>query len=228
ASLLEDDEAVRDRQVGLVDRAGRAASYTGEGCMPWAGGITGDGFACQGNILTGPEVVQAMARTFEEAPGELVDRLLDAISAGEAAGGDRRGKQSAALLVVRDGGGYGGRSDRYIDLRVDDHEEPVRELLRVFSVYDREYLVREDPLVTASAEAVEDLQVRLRSLGRYEGQVSGELDEATRTALASFAGEYNLEAKIRDDDQLHESLIRELRDVTPEIDGDAGAGRRSG
>lgn len=228
ASLLEDDEAVRDRQVGLVDRAGRAASYTGEGCMPWAGGITAEGFACQGNILTGPEVVQAMARTFEEAPGELVDRLLAALSAGEAAGGDRRGKQSAALLVVREGGGYGGRSDRYIDLRVDDHAEPVRELLRVFSVYDREYLVREDPLVAASGEAVKDLQVRLRSLGRYEGPVHGELDKATRAALAGFAGEYNLEARIRDDDRIHESLIRELRDVTPEIDDDAGAGGRSG
>lgn len=228
SSLLEDDEAVRDRQVGLVDRLGRAASFTGEGCMPWAGGITGDGFACQGNILTGPEVVQAMARTFEDAAGDLVDRLLAALSAGEAAGGDRRGKQSAALLVAREGGGYGGRSDRYVDLRVDDHSEPVRELLRVFSVYDREYLVRQDPLVVASPEAVRDLQARLRSLGRYDGPIDGDLDGATRDALAGFAGVYNLEAKIRDDDQLHESLIRELRDVTPEIEEDAGAGRRSG
>jgi uncharacterized Ntn-hydrolase superfamily protein len=219
STLVEDDEERAQRQVGLVDREGRAATFTGDKCMEWAGGIAGKGFACQGNIIAGPQVLQAMGRTFENASGELVDRLLAALAAGEDAGGDRRGKQSAAILVVREAGGYGGRSDRYIDLRVDDHGEPVRELLRIFELYDREYLVRNDPLLPASPLLVTELQRRLSAMGRYPDRPSGELDETTRAALAGFAGEFNLESKLRDDDQLYESLVREIRDVTPQVPG---------
>ena len=206
------------RQLGVVDAQGRAASFTGPGCMQWAGHEVGDGFACQGNILTGPEVVQAMAATYREAEGDLVDRLLLALQAGEAAGGDRRGKQSAAILVVREGGGYDGGNDRYVDLRVDDHEEPVQELRRVFSVFDEQYLVRSDPLIPATAGLVEELQRRLRALGQYGGPLSGVLDEPTRTGLDAFAGEYNLEGRLRSDDLLSETLIRELRELTADLD----------
>jgi uncharacterized Ntn-hydrolase superfamily protein len=215
--LLEGDPDHAHRQVGLADAGGMAATFTGEKCMDWAGGRTGDGFACQGNILVGPNVVDGMAEAFRASGGELVDRLLAALEAGDASGGDRRGKQSAALLVVRAAGGYGGRNDRYIDLRVDDHEDPVTELRRVFTVYDREYLIRQDPLLALTPELVTDIQRRLAATGHYQGEASGEYDDATRRALDSFGGEYNLEGKIRTDQQVYESLVRELRDITPEI-----------
>jgi len=216
-ALTEGDDVRDQRQVGVVDSAGRPATFTGPRCMPWAGGVTGKGFACQGNILTGPEVVEAMARAFAGTGGELVDRLLAALAAGDAAGGDRRGRQSAAVYVARAGGGYGGRSDRYVDLRVDEHREPVQELLRVFEVFDREYLVRNDPLLPATPALVEEVQQRLRALGRYRGDATPRLDDATREAMAEWAGEYNLEERLRSDDLLSEMLVRELRDVTPDV-----------
>ncbi len=217
ARLVEGDEGRDQRQVGLVDAAGRPATFTGPGCLPWAGGRTGEGYACQGNILAGEEVVAAMARAFEASPGDLVDRLLAALAAGDAAGGDRRGRQSAALLVVREGGGYEGRNDRYVDLRVDDHPDPVGELRRVFEVYDREILVRHDPLHAVTPELAREVQRRLAALGRYDGPETGQLDAATRRALESWAGELNLEGRLRDDDLFSDQLLRELRDVTPEV-----------
>jgi uncharacterized Ntn-hydrolase superfamily protein len=211
------DSGREDRQVGLVDARGRVATHTGSKCMEWAGGIGGEHFVCQGNILTGPEVVESMADSFRRAEGDLVDRLLSALVAGDATGGDRRGRQSAALLVVREGGGYEGRNDRYVDIRVDDHPQAVSELTRVFAVYDRELLVRNDPLLPAEPELVTEIQRRLISRGDYAGAENGVLDQLTRQALAAFAGEFNLEGRLREDDQLSETLVRELRDLTPDV-----------
>jgi uncharacterized Ntn-hydrolase superfamily protein len=123
--LTEGDEGRDRRQAGIVDKDGNAATFTGKGCMPWAGGKTGKHYACQGNILAGPEVVDAMAKAFEEAKGPLAWRLMASLEAGDRAGGDKRGKQSAALYVARRKGGYAGGNDRYIDFRVDDHKEPI-------------------------------------------------------------------------------------------------------
>jgi uncharacterized Ntn-hydrolase superfamily protein len=215
--ILEADEGREDRQVGLVDSAGRAATFTGSKCMDWAGGATGRRFAAQGNILVGEEVVAEMARAFSSSEGDLCDRLLAALLAGDAAGGDRRGRQSAALLVVREGGGYEGRNDRYIDLRVDDHPDAPHELARLFEVWDTTMLVRNDPLLPSTPEVVADLQRRLAALGRYGGEPSGTYDDATRQALADWAGEFNLEGRLREDKQISHQLIAELRDVTPEI-----------
>ena len=215
--LLEMDEGREDRQVGVVDGAGRAATFTGARCIDWAGGATGPGFAAQGNILAGERVVTALAETYVGTEGDLCDRLLAALLAGDAAGGDRRGRQSAALLVVRKGGGYEGRNDRYIDLRVDDHPDAPTELARLFDVWDTTMLIRNDPLLPATPELVADLQRRLAALGRFDGEASGSYDEATRTALADWAGEFNLEGRIRVDDQLSNQLVVEIRDVTPEI-----------
>ena len=184
-ALVDGDDGRDQRQLGVVDASGRAATFTGERCMDWAGGLAEEGFACQGNILTGPEVVQEMVR--------------------------------AALLVVRAEGGYGGRSDRYVDVRVDDHEEPVRELRRTFSILDAEYLVRNDPLVPITDDLVRELQRRLAASGHYAGPETGAWDVPTRDALEAFAGEFNLEGRLRSDDQLSEMLIREIRDVTPEV-----------
>ena len=215
--LLEQDEGREDRQVGVVDTAGGVATFTGSKCMDWAGGVTGRGFAAQGNILVGEQVVADMSRAFAGTEGDLCDRLLAALLAGDGAGGDRRGRQSAALLVVREGGGYEGRNDRYIDLRVDDHPDAPRELARVFDVYDTTVLVRNDPLLPATSELVADLQRRLAALGRYDGDPTGAYDTVTREAVAGWAGEHNLEGRLRDDDQLSNQLVSELRDVTPEI-----------
>jgi uncharacterized Ntn-hydrolase superfamily protein len=135
--LIEADPQSARRQVGLVDPEGRAASHTGAGCLAWAGGHIGTGYACQGNILAGPHVVKAMAEAFEAAEGELADRLLDALLAGDRAGGDKRGRQSAAVFVVRAKGGYSGFNDRYLDLRVDDHTDPVKELQRLNELHRR-------------------------------------------------------------------------------------------
>ena len=215
--LVEADEGREDRQVGLVDAAGRAATFTGSKCTDWAGGVTGRGFAAQGNILAGEQVVAELARAFAETEGDLCDRLLAALLAGDAAGGDRRGRQSAALLVVREGGGYEGRNDRYIDLRVDDHPEATAELARLFEVWDTTMLIRNDPLLPADPELVADLQRRLAVLEAYIGEPSGVYDDRTRKALAEWAGERNLEGRLRDDDQISNLLVVEIRAVTPEL-----------
>jgi uncharacterized Ntn-hydrolase superfamily protein len=220
--LIAADEGREDRQVGFVDAGGGAATFTGSKCMEWAGGTTGDGFAAQGNILAGETVVSELARAFAGTEGDLCDRLLAALIAGDAAGGDKRGRQSAALLVVREGGGYEGRNDRYIDLRVDDHPDPIVELARLFSVWDDTMLVRNDPLLEADAVLVADLQRRLAMLGRYPGDATGVFDGATRAALEAWAGEYNLEGRLRDDNLISQTLVREIRDVTPEIEAPAG------
>jgi uncharacterized Ntn-hydrolase superfamily protein len=130
-ALTSSDEDREHRQVGVVDAQGRAATFTGSECFDWAGGVTGEYYAAQGNILVGKETVGAMAKAYEETDGDLASRLLSALDAGQGAGGDSRGKQSAALLVVREAGGYGGDNDRVVDLRVDDHAEPIRELIRI-------------------------------------------------------------------------------------------------
>lgn len=134
-NLLAADKGRDRRQVGIVDAKGRAATFTGKRCNPWAGGKTGRNYCVQGNILVGPQVVDAMAKAFEGGKGDLGERMIAALSAGQKAGGDKRGKQSAALLIVRKGAGYSGFNDRYRDLRVDDHKEPITELLRIYRLH---------------------------------------------------------------------------------------------
>ena len=135
-TLTEKDPAHAVRQLGVVSADGRAATFTGAECNAWAGGRLGRNFAVQGNILAGEAVVQAMAASLEKSEGgELAQRMIDALAAGQAAGGDKRGMQSAALLVVREGWGYAGLSDRYRDLRVDDHATPIAELQRLYDLH---------------------------------------------------------------------------------------------
>jgi uncharacterized Ntn-hydrolase superfamily protein len=138
SAQLQDEDVPVDvvrRQVGIVDARGRSASFTGVDCTEWAGGQIGQHYACQGNILSGPEVVTALSTGFEGATGDLAERVLAALCAAQAAGGDRRGQQSAALLVVRAGAGFRGGNDRYIDIRVDDHPQPLDELARLLALW---------------------------------------------------------------------------------------------
>ncbi len=171
--LLEEDEGREDRQVGIVDCDGNAATYTGQGCFDWAGGVAGrsgerGGYAIQGNILTGPEVVEAMEVAWATSEDQPVERrLLAALHAGDRAGGDSRGRQSAALLVVRDGAGYGGHDDTAVDLRVDDHIDPVVELVRLLDLNDL-YLTASEPQdqVAITDELREELETLARAAGR--------------------------------------------------------------
>lgn len=138
AKLLMDDPDCELRQVGLVDSQGNAKTFTGNGCFPWAGGVTGKGYAIQGNILASAKVVPAMEKKFLATKGDLPTRLHAALLAGDRTGGDKRGRQSAAIYVVKPKGGYGGFIDRWIDYRVDDHEDPVPrlgELLEMHELY---------------------------------------------------------------------------------------------
>jgi len=211
--LVGADAGREDRQLGVVDAKGRAASFTGKQCMDWAGHEVGDGFACQGNILFGPAVVRAMARTYESTPGDLLDRLLAALAAGQREGGDRRGMQSAALLAVRAGGGYGG-TDRWVDLRVDDHPSPIEELKRIFRLYDLTMLSREPessrrPIQGDVATA---LQHDLSVLGYYSGRLTGTWDPVSQAAFARFIGEHNFEAKQTSDGTVWPSVLAYLKD----------------
>jgi uncharacterized Ntn-hydrolase superfamily protein len=135
SKLTGEDKRAASRQVGIVNAKGVSATFTGEECNAWAGGVKGENFACQGNILAGEDVVKQMAASFTESKGDLGERLIAALQAGQDAGGDVRGMQSAALLIVREGWGYGGYNDRYRDLRVDDHPEPIKELRRVYDLH---------------------------------------------------------------------------------------------
>jgi uncharacterized Ntn-hydrolase superfamily protein len=170
ADLTAADDGRADRQAGIVDARGGAATYTGSGCLTWAGGRTGDAVAVQGNILTGPEVVDAILAAYSAA-GPFPDRLLDALLAGDRAGGDARGRQSAALVVVREGAGYGGADDRWLDLRVDDHPDPVPELRRVLGVWRLLY-ERPDPadLLPIDDALASELRDRLSRAGWAPGR----------------------------------------------------------
>ena len=134
-ALTGADDGRADRQVGIVSAKGESATYTGEKCLTWAGGVKGENYCCQGNILAGEAVVKGMEKAFLETKGELAVRLIAALQAGQDAGGDTRGMQSAALLIVREGWGYAGLNDRYRDLRVDDHAEPIKELKRIYDLH---------------------------------------------------------------------------------------------
>jgi uncharacterized Ntn-hydrolase superfamily protein len=185
-ALTTADDLREQRQVGIVDKDGHAATFTGTACNAWAGGRTGDGYAAQGNILTGPEVVDALAEAFEGNAGSLAHRLFQSLLAADRAGGDRRGRQSAALYVVSENGGYGGGSDVLVDIRVDDHEDPVPELGRLLDLYDL-YFGKPDPdaLLPLTGELLDEVQTRVGRLG-YEN-------------LEAWAGVENYEERLVED-----------------------------
>jgi uncharacterized Ntn-hydrolase superfamily protein len=212
-TLTQADPGRDERQLGVVDAKGEAASYTGAKCMEWAGHEVGHGFACQGNILFGPAVVQAMARTYESTGGDLLDRLLAALAAGQREGGDRRGMQSAALLAVRAKGGYQGGNDRWVDVRVDDHPSPIEELKRVFELYDMTMLNREDPstLRPIAGDVARAMQHDLGVLGYYTGRLTGSWDAPSEAAFSRFISEHNFENKQRNDGKVWPSIVEYLR-----------------
>jgi uncharacterized Ntn-hydrolase superfamily protein len=200
--LTSADEGRAERQLGIVDASGGSASWTGPDCSDWAGGKTGPGYAAQGNILVGEETVAALARTFEETGHlPLVQRLLECLVAAQAAGGDRRGQQSASLLVVERDGGYAGLSDILVDLRVDDHERPIEELRRIYGLHQRLFGAspREDWLP-------------------LEGELRAEVDERLarlgHDSLLNWAGVENFEERVDGDDAIDPVVLDALREAS--------------
>ena len=196
--LTGGDDGRAQRQVGVVDASGDAATFTGAECHEWAGGRTGDGYAAQGNILVSADTVDALAETFESSSGLLAERLLASLAAGQAAGGDRRGQQSAALLVVERDGGYAKISDTLVDLRVDDHERPIEELQRLYEAH--ELLFGKTP-----RDHWLPLDDELRA------EVEGLLAGLGHETLADWAGVANLEERVDGEDAIDPIVLRELR-----------------
>ena len=212
AQLIGEDDGRTSRQVGIVGVEGQPATFTGDQCFPWAGGQVGEHYTCQGNILVGEDTVLAMARTFEQTTGRLCDRLVAALAAGQAAGGDSRGQQSAALLVVRQGGGYGGFNDRFIYLRLDDHPQPINVLKRILQLH-KLYLFPPDPadILVIDHDVARELQQLLTDLGDYQGAISGSYDEVTRAAFRKFSGRENLEERWFEDARVDRTVLEFLR-----------------
>ena len=210
--LTSEDEARASRQVGIIGINGEAATYTGDECFPWAGGHAGEHYTCQGNILVSEETVLSMAHAFEQATGRLCDRMVEALAAGQAAGGDSRGQQSAALLVVRAGGGYGGFNDRFIDLRVDDHPHPIDELHRILQLH-KLYLFQPDPQDILEIDQVlaQEVQELLTISGDYRGSINGSYDEVTREAFRKFTERENLEERWFEDAHIDRVVLEFMR-----------------
>ena len=203
-ALVGADEEREQRQLGVVDGRGRAATYTGSECLAWAGGTTGPGYAAQGNILVSEATVEALASSFERSAGQpFAERLLACLAAAESAGGDRRGRQSAALLVVRKDGGYGGTSDVVADLRVDDHPQPIEELERIYRIHDLLFgRTPDDEWLDVDEELAAELRERLAGLG-YDGELEN--------ALVAWAGTENLEERVRGADRIDPVVLEQLR-----------------
>jgi len=215
-ALTESDDDREQRQAGIVDARGGVTTFTGKECMDWAGGRTGEGYCCQGNILSGAAVVDDMVTAFETADGELASRLVDALVAGFEAGGDARGMQSAALLVVRKGGGYLGGTDETVNLRSDDHPDAVHELARLFSAHQF-YFPRPEALQFEEIDErlAAEIRALLAELGYKSGSGAG-YDRTLKDALYDFAGTENLEQRWSDEDRVDREVVAYLRRMSQE------------
>jgi uncharacterized Ntn-hydrolase superfamily protein len=204
ARLTAGDDGRAQRQLGVVDGSGGAASYTGDECLDWAGGRLGPGYAAQGNILVSAGTIDGLAGTFERTAGtgaSLAERLLDCLDAAQAAGGDRRGQQSASLLVVQRDGGYAGLSDVVLDLRVDDHERPLEELRRLYGLHQALFgKTPKDRWLAVDDELRGELRERLRRLGY--------------STLEEWAGVENLEERVEGEDAIDPFVLEILRTKT--------------
>ena len=204
--LTGEDEGRDHRQLGVVDAKGNAANYTGKECLDWAGGRTGNGYAAQGNILVSAETVDAMAESFEGSSGPLAVRLIDCLAAAQVAGGDSRGQQSSALLVVERDGGYARMSDTVVELRVEDHELPIEELRRIYTLHDEIFGTTPRRLwLDVDDELGAELRERLAKLG-YDGELAD--------AFTRWTGKENLEDRVDGMDQIDPVVLEALRSRT--------------
>ena len=209
-ALTSADEDREHRQLGIVDARGRASTFTGSECFDWAGGVTGEHYAAQGNILVGKETVEAMASTYEQTGGDLAARLLEALDAGQGAGGDLRGKQSAALLVVREGGGYGGDNDRVVDLRVDDHPDPIKELIRIRDLHTLYFgETSPDDVIAVDGDVRTEVADALVRSGYLEGPYAE--DDDLFEALSAYIRTENFEEREQRRGYLDRAVLEHLQ-----------------
>jgi uncharacterized Ntn-hydrolase superfamily protein len=211
--LVAADAESGKRQVGIVDMRGGAATFSGHECFSWFGGLTAEHVAVQGNILVSEATVAAMLRAFQATGRALAWRLLAALKAGDHASGDRRGKQSAALLVVKPNGGYGGLNDRYLDLRVDDHPQPIDELERL-AVLWRLYFEKpsDDDLLIIDERLAQELRDGLRRLGYDPGPDGEGWGDRARRAFTTFSEMENLEDRLRPDGRTDRQVLAYVRE----------------
>lgn len=222
--LIANDDRRHRRQVGIVDAKGNSATWTGDSCFDWAGGnaggnwagrakvVAGKCFAAQGNILVSKETIEAMVKVFQETKGSLADRLVESLIAGGKAGGDRRGEQSAALLVKRKGAGYDATDDNLVDIGIYDHPRPLKELKRLYQMH-KLYFFRTDPknLIKIDKAICSELQQIMKDRGLYSGEVNGLFDAKTKQALQDFMGWENYDVRIRDDDHIDKEVLEDMR-----------------
>ena len=211
--LLKDDEGRETRQIGIVDSFGNAAAFTGKECFDWAGHVVGENFTCQGNILASDKVVKEMAIAYTNLKGDLVEKLFAALESAQKMGGDKRGRESAAIYIVKEKGAYDGGTDKYIDIRVDEHPTPIKELRKVFEIYDMCLLNREDPgdIIKLTGNSMKIVQERLQIDGFYKGKLNGTFDDSTREALSKWLATNNFEVKERDDEYMWGTVFRYIQ-----------------
>ncbi len=209
--LKSTDPDIEERQFGIVDANGGSATFTGNKCFAYAGGISEENLACQGNILVSEETVKALAATFKSSEGTLARRLILALDAALNAGGDRRGRQSASLLVVKKKGSYGGYNDRYIDLRVDDDPEPIKKLSDLLDLYEMYFnKTKVEDQLELDRELIEKVQTALLLLGYYQGEITGIYDDNTKNAYLAFCGWENFEERINEGNIVDCNVIKFL------------------
>ena len=213
--LIEKDSLKEQRQLGIVDSLGNAASFTGKECYDWAGSIIGKNYTCQGNILASEKVVKNMANAFEITNGDLIEKLFAALESAQEAGGDRRGQEAAAILIVKEKGAYDGGTDRYIDIRVDEHPTPIQELRKVFNVYNLCLLKRDDPkdIFKIEGEVLKKIQDLLIKQGFYKGKTVETYNEEIKNALTKWLHTNNFEIKERDDDFIVGAVYRYMLEL---------------
>jgi len=211
--LIQNDPEKDYRQLGIIDAQGNSANFTGSKCFDWAGSYIGDNFSIQGNVLAGEKVVSEMAKGFTQKQGPLTEKLMNALVLGQNAGGDRRGQQSAALLVVRENGGYGGFDDRYANISVYDHKQPINELLRLYQIHRLTYFRSEEKdLIAMDKNITTEIQNIMSQRDFYSGKVNGIYDGDTKQALHDFMGWENYDARIRDDDLIDIEILNDIRE----------------
>lgn len=209
-TITQHDEKREHRQVGIVDSFGNVASFTGKKCFDWAGHVSGENYTCQGNILVSEDTVLAMSHAYKETSGDLVDKFLAVLEEGQEAGGDSRGKQSAAILIVKEEGAYDGGTDKYIDVRVDEHEHPIKELRRVFELYNLSLLKRDDPddKVKLGGDVMKTIKEVLKIDGFYDGDINSKFDDITKESLQKWMHTNNFEVKEREDNYMWGAVYR--------------------
>jgi uncharacterized Ntn-hydrolase superfamily protein len=210
--LVQNDKDRDFRQVGVIDSQGNAANYTGLECFDWAGGYVGENCSVQGNVLAGEKVITSMEQGFQGYQGSLAERLIHALNMGQESGGDRRGQQSAALLVVRENGGYGGYDDHYVDISVYDHPQPIAELKRLYELHRLTYFKSEAKnLKSIDSTIAKELQGIMQIKGFYKGEINGVFDQQTQKSLHDFMGWENYDERMRDDDLIDLEVLNDIR-----------------